>query len=161
MNKQPALHLKQPAPDAPQKPAKRDPNDAGKRAAVAAEAASQDSTASSTQGKGVVSMIGRAWNAFKSKPDHSPAGLDIAIRKALTLAEEIDYVSADHMCEEIEHEITASLNAPGGVYVEYIGAHKKDRRPRLLIVTNWGLRRAIFTLIGFSMVHAPERRRER
>lgn len=152
MNKQAALQLKtsnQVPPGAH--------DSAAKRTKIAAEAAAQDSPGHSKK----KSFVGRAWAALVSKPDHSEVGLDAAIRTALKIAEECDYISADHMCEEIEHEIATALNAPGGVYVEYVGAHKRDRKPRILIVTDWRLRRAIYVMCSFSMVHAPERRRER
>lgn len=164
MSKQSTLQLKsaniQPAPTQPDR-FKETAKEAAKRAAVAAEAAAQSDKASSTKKGAPVTFIGRAWKALTSKPDHSEVGFHNAIRDAIKLAEEIDYVSADHMCEEIEYEISKALSAPGGVYVEFIGTHKKDRGPRLLIVTNWGLRVAIKGMISFSMVHAPERRRER
>ena len=160
--KETALHLKhaaqQPAPSpgvAPGNPGKRDPN--ATREKIVVEADAQRDKASSKQNKG---FVGKVIKTIFTKPDHSIEGFNRAIDKACEVGQQDDFVSADHMCEDLEAIIMEELRAPPeSVVVEFIATHKKDRRPRLLFVTNWGLRKTRYVQIGFSMMTAPERRR--
>lgn len=147
--KQPAMQLKQPISGS------MAATSAKQRAALQAEAASQDSPAHNT--KPLRGLFG--WKP-KVRPDHSKEGFERATKEAIRFAETIEYVSADYMCEEIEHLIGEALNAPDCVHCEFVGRHKDDRAPRLIIITNWGLRLAVKGLISFTLMQSPERRQK-
>lgn len=156
--KQSALHLKTLAP--PMDTPKADPVTGAKlKAKLAAEAAAKDTTAAAPS-KPVRGVFGRVWKALTARPDHTQEGFMRAAKEAISFAEQIEYISADHMCEEIENMMSDALNAPDGVHCEFIGRYKSDRHPRLTIITNWGLRLSIKGMISFTLVTAPERRQK-
>lgn len=150
------VQLRTPIPPGAAKPKPVADQPGVKKAALHAEAKASDSKARSK--RNLFSVIG-GMMASTPKADHTPEGFHAALASAVRFAETIDYVSADHMCEEIESLVCAALQTPvGTVSVEWIGRHKEDGAPRLLALTDWGLRIACKGMISFSMATPPSRK---
>lgn len=108
----------------------------------------------------------RGWGAFVAKqwvklrgvkPDHSVEGFVAAVKAGIQFVSKKDWNTADDMLEELEHQIRCTLRVPGGVVAEYVARDRETKQPRILVLTEWGLREAVEGQISFALHYKPER----
>lgn len=95
-----------------------------------------------------------------TKPDHSVDGFLAAIKLAIDYCGKRDWNTAEDMEEEMEAQMCAALRTPPGtVSVEFVARNRESKQPRLLILTEWGLREAVEGQLSFNLHFKPEPRR--
>lgn len=107
---------------------------------------------------GFGAFVARQYRKFVGqRPDHSEEGLIAAIRAGIQFVSKKDWNTADDMLEELEHQIRTSLRAASGIYCEYVARDRETKQPRILVVTDWGLREAVEGQISFQLHYKPDR----
>jgi hypothetical protein len=110
------------------------------------------------QGSGWGAFVLRQFEKLRGvKPDHSVEGFVAAVRAGIQFVSKKDWNTADDMLEELEHQIRTALRVPGGVSCDYVARDRETKQPRILVLTEWGLREAVEGQISFQLHYKPDR----
>lgn len=108
--------------------------------------------------RGFGAFVGRGLTRlFGERPDHSKEGFVSAIRAGIQFVSRKDWNTADDMLEELEHQIRETLRVPQGIYCDYVARDRETKQPRILVLSDWGLREAVEGQITFTLHYKPER----
>lgn len=110
------------------------------------------------QARGFGAFVQRMVRKFAGeKPDHSEEGFIAALKAGIDFVALKDWNTADDMLEELEHRMRLALRVPAGICAEYVARDRATQQPRILVVTDWGLREAVEGQISFRLHYRPER----